>query len=408
MTKPTTTIVIILLAGDADTVEILDSLLAEFHFGLNSTTDRTPDIYCMYYRRNSESTPIPSAWFKLLANTLTFINERTLDTFPPAGANDLTGTLPHQVRAFIDGLNSGGLSPAGPIRVVVGAHGLASLGINPTMNLLRHLWRRIRNHFRRPLSNSAPPSSLTSRNGVHIPDVLLDQLADALCRLPKGRVKSLILHTCNLSGVETIHALNEIPHHIACESRLSDHLRFRDWFTTLTDPNATPSQITQSCFNSISSAPQSASGCFSSYTTACQSQLLAALNALGIHLKSLLDGTASRRRDAIAAIKLAQDASSDSHAVDLSYFCDLLLNPAYALLFEPSVLLAVKAALGNLSLQTVKTNLNTEPRFSNFLGISVFFPASNDHTYSVSNLPNSFQSAAQGWCSFLRAWSAIP
>ena len=408
--EPRTTIVVILLAGDAETVEILDPLLAEFHVGLNSTIGPAPDVYCMYYRRNSVTGIIQTSWFKLLTNTLTFISE-TLDElkYPPSSALPLTGALSQQVAEFIDGVNRP-LTPAGPIRVIVGAHGIASLGINPTgIHLfLRHLWRRIRQHFRRPLPpDTSPPSSLTSRNGVQIPDLLLDHLADALKKLPTGRVESLILHTCNLSGVETIHALNSIPHHIACESRLSEHMRFRDWFTTLSDPTATPSQITQSCFASIRSAPPNASGCFSSYNTDSQYQLLKTLNDLGLHLKSLVNRTSPNRTTIIDVLKQAREDSSDSHEVDLSYFCDRLLNsPVSSSMFSSSILQEVRDALNNLSLQTEKANV--ENRFTNFQGVSVFFPASNDHTYSDSNLPCSFQTAAQGWCSFLRAWAEIP
>lgn len=417
MTAPKTTLVIILLASDTHTYLQLDPALEKLHRGLSSSTlAHVPDVFCFYMRALS-AVAVESHMFPLRPGSLQFTTSNLLDMahYPPADHQQVTGDFDAQLAKFISYVNCH-LTATGPIRVILGAHGYPGRGFAPT-SMLRPIVFAARLLFSefdpelKPLTfaqryrvlrdevfrDGPPIGGVSSRLGLESPDLTLDETNTLLAALPSSRLSTLILHTCQSSGVETILALRDVPHQIACESALSLHFQFHNWFNELSDPATTDADLTTACLNSLQALPPVATGLFSSHRSGAIVGVIALLNQIGDAYHACV--TDAARRVFLGAVQRARVASAISEEVDLDRFCrGLHANGAI-----PATLSgAVTAAIQALQLApAVNIGMIFMPGYS---GISVFLPNRGETRFTVANLPNPFRAQADRWCSFVTAW----
>ena len=428
MTAPKTTIVLILMAGDSGTTNQIDALLWEFQEGMNNWSDGDPpEVICFYYRMIEIRHRIETYRFHLQSKTLSFLPTEMLDekvyppTNPSAFAKELHGPINIQIENFLKYVNSR-LPNEGPIRLVIGAHGYFSVGINPWLRWLTFRWLfgglidKILRYFlpssRRlivPLdlvSTKSPPGgiALDSRHShrKNPPSLYFDDLSKAFHELPRMRLKTLVLHTCVLSCIEAIVAFRLFPHQIACETLLYDVMPFQVWFSTFADPMATASEVTDGCFNSLTASAK-AGEIFSSLATPCIDDLLDGIDELGTLLNHQLS---HNRQPTIAIIKAAYIQSQlNSYQVDIAQFCISLKSslPGSAVLLD-----SIVAALRLHQLHSpVKTGSFSSPRYVPFQGVSIFLPESGAKQFAARDLPKSFLGRVRQWHVFLEHWQTI-
>lgn len=419
MSQPRTTIILIVLAGDEDTAKTLDPVLYEIQTGINRWPDGEPPlVYCMYYR--CEPTGGPKTYqFEIAKCTLQFTGQ-LLDTtaYPPTGSTLLTGPIADQVTEFLTYV-SGKLPHDGPIRSVVAAHGAAAIGFKPTtlLELLNLLLQLLHNMLEASLAQQlrallaqgeiagSPPGGFAATVKSDDPDLTLTHASVALDVLPCDRLRTLVLHACDMSGLETISALEDVPHHIACETSLFWNMHFSDWFPTFGDPTSTCDEVTLRCFKSLTSGDsRNANGCFSSHYTSRIGDILIALNSLGAYLNTAI--TCPDPDDTLQDIANARGASEVSiFTVDIARFCRALAKVGVipTRLSRPIIDGIYAMQLG----PPIKTNdwrLSTD--FDLYRGISVYLP--NRRTTGIArttaDLPQSFQDAAPCWCEFVDRW----
>jgi len=415
MTSPST-VLVVLMAGDVNTVLQLDATLRAIHDGMSGPSSPGPhDVYCFYYRYSQSSNAIQSAYFRLEPGSLQFGTDGLLSQFPPVGAVTASALLTDDFAAFLEFVDVDPAATA-PIRMILGAHGYAALGfdpdstwnrivfamqlvfseLNPELNQMS--WSsRTRYLYDKLFQTGAPVGGLTTRLGQNRPDLLLDELRDLLSVLPSHRFQTLILHTCESSCIETILALNLAAHHIACASLLQAWMSFEDWFGVLSDPIANESTITAACFAGLVDPANdpNAKGVFSSHRTTDLASVIAALNAVGDFFDALAPAD---RSGFLTAVKQARDNSLYSHAVDLDRFAvSLASQGAIPLTLRDSL----RSAISGLQVQAPQDTIGF---FGDYQGIGVFLPARNSTAYSVTDLPGEFQTQAASWCRFVNAW----
>ncbi len=430
---PRTTIVVILLAGDSDTVNDLDALLYAIQSGVDQwQAEELPLVFCLYHRWDEEF-GARTFHFPIERGTLQFTDQQlNLESYPPPVRRELQGDVENQVGEFL-GFVRKNLPYDGPIRSIVGAHGFPGLGFNPSVIL--ELADALVNLLSRPVGGAldepqrerlqallgrttmigSPPNGFRSKRvpqatdgppGPGRPEVSLGQARKALSIFPQGRLQTLFLHTCEMSGLETISALADVPHHIACETALFAPVRFADWFSVLGDPAASDFEITLSCFKSLTSlAPRNADGCFSSHRTKGIDSILCDLNTLGDRLYELItQGDDPAIQKAFSTIRSAREDSAVSNlTVDIVQFC-ISLNQKEVVpnsLTQPIV-------DGVCELQFTSPVKSKDWQrlaiYDSYRGISVYLPQRRINADSTSVLPDSFQNGAPRWCRFVDAW----
>lgn len=423
MTTKRTTLVLVLLAGTKGTVDQIDPLLGHVQAGINTWTSANPPIiFCMYYRWSGSD--VQSYRFRVDVGTLTFLPSGLLSAFPPTGATALTGDVATQVGAFLGDV-AANLPGDGPIRLVFAAHGFSGLGFHPSESLgvLRLVLSLLGSPFNSLLRNQSladriellssqlirggpAPAALPARAGQALPILKLDDAATMIGNLPVARLQTLILHACQLSGIESIASLKLVPHHIACESDMSYQMRLRDWFAVLGDPLATDAAISTACFNSlkIPSTPASPNtkGCFSSHRTSGVDLMLDKLDDLGTHLRGFVQHGPVAAVNSIVSARFGSQISSLS--VDLSRFCSLLITGGA---ITASI---AQAVIDAIPLQQVEPVLMTNGwaggAFGSYKGINVFLPEKGNKDFGTSVLPNTLHAEAPNWLEFLDAWMA--
>lgn len=360
-----TTIAMILFAGNKDTADTLDLLLQEVKTGLfQLNAAQRPGVYCLYRRLSDEG---------------------RLFLVRPKGSPDsplgtLSGKLSDQVTQFLDVVKRG-LPDSGPVHLIIGAHGVPALGFHLT------------NYFE--LLSGHPPGAIASGSGQ--PDLTLDELATSLGQL--GRLTSAILHTCYLSGIETMCALQQATFHIACENKLKGGMKFSMWFPVLADAAATPKQVADNCFASMTTPGPNAEGTFSSHSLNCIG-LLNALNELGKQLCLQLGSSNSPAEMVIKAAKSGSSILNDT--VDVTEFCGLIAKSREL----PSNCRQASAVLAEAVrlMQFGRFTTETYTPMKDYGGISVYLPMRNGQYYSPELLPKRFRIGAPDWCAFLKAW----
>ena len=359
--------------------------------------------------------------YRIEPNTLTFSdNDLNVDPpeYPPPNSTQLNGSVRDQVKEFTLNIKPE-LNPSGPIRLIFGSHGAPGLGFHP-LGLLLLLWHLFWSSFDsalqtltwtqriellrfRILQFGPQFSGFSSGSNKKAPDLTLDQAKEALDLLPQERLRTLILHTCLLSGVEAISALRAIPHHLACESELkSPPMKIGQWFAVLGNPTADKTTITDECFQNLKVHDPNPTGCFSSHTNQV-TDLLGKLNDLGEQLHSLITSE-STKVEAIGAItKAISNSLTSTLTVDLGHFCKrLILSDVVT---SKDRLKATIEALEKLRLKDpVRTN-ELPLKYQEFLGISVFLPLKESAAgHSSQDLPKSMKCQAKKWCDFLDEW----
>lgn len=428
MATPKTTIIVILLAGDLDTTRQIDPLLFELQQGMAAlnSTDAAPDVFC-FYHRIVDSGAVETWSFRLTAQTLQFLPTQSLLNmafYPPRGAVQLTDDLNTQLDTFLSSVNDQ-ICSSGPIRFIFGAHGQPGVGLNSTslFDLLRlfapgfiefgedaDLWReRLRDLHQKIIESGSRPGGFAVTSVGRNPDLTLDATAAALTRLPQERFQSTLLHTCELSSIEAIVGLHSIPHHIACESPLSQYMHLSTWFDAWSDPQTSPADLTRSCFAGLSSGiSDNALGCFSSNMTERGASVCAKLDELGRLLLSKitqLDTDASA--SAIQRLRIARLSSQITNSVDICEFCSQLhINGLIPIEIKRGLIEAV-TMLQLVPCQMTNDWQGTSSIRRNYKGISVCLPVLSSSTPSVDELPLTFQNAAPDWCAFLNAWSKL-
>jgi hypothetical protein len=237
-------------------------------------------------------------------------------------------------------------------------------------------------------------------------DVLtLDAASAALCGI-KG-LKILVIHTCQMSHVEALKALDCASHHLACESQLKYHLHVSDWFGTLSDSASTPEQVLEKCLASIRNrrtrSSLAARGTFSAHKTT-GTPLLSALNTLGSELTTLLQSSnPDVAAHTEACIEHALAARIDfSYAIDLAYFCSLLVDHGVACATTAK---AVRTAVRDQ--QLADRECSQEPGETDWGGIAAFFPNKGMLDDALDDLPQSFKSAVPLWIRLLQQWGRV-
>lgn len=420
--EPKTTVVVILLAGNLDTVRQLDPLLWEIQEGVNFGGTNAPHVYCYYHRWHADNAPLQTHFFQIQRHTLQFNDQKLVQRFPALLAALHGGDIQTQLKNCMSYIETQETSSIGPFRVIIGAHGHPGVGVGPKLllQILRLLWLMMMSPFDQNLrdlswpgrfsilfdrvfSSNASPLGLSGLASRGAPDLKLDELSDILTRLPTCRLKTLILHTCKLSGIEATKSLDIVPHLIACEIDLSGQMPIHKWFPTLGDPCATEVAITKTCFDSIlqaSATDGSVKGRFSSHHTDKEIvvTLLNNLNVLGRQLNDLLMLHPASR----ATInRLRDDSAVSADIVDLAYFCTMLKDNGVV---SPAVVDPIITALCSLRLATA---IETEgiPQKPLYTGISVYFPEpGSPSAYPTSELPKYFRHHIKEWVKFLDTW----
>jgi hypothetical protein len=423
-----TTVILVLLATDNKTsLDNIDPMLKQIQQGVDDwfscRSIKPLDVFCMYHRRSKSGAE--TKHFRIEKDTLTSSfcgNELDLSKYKPTLLGDpLTGPLAEQLEKFCRQIlqQSSQRHENGPIRIVFGAHGNPSQGLsgeekkllyllmrsNHLDPLLRRLSLRqrfeiLRNHI---LGFSPHPAGISGSVKSKKPDLTLDDAANALKLFPSHRLQSLLIHTCFLSSIETICALDVVRHQIGCQSDLNGYLRMRDWFPVLASPFAQPEEVTKACFAGITTTEN---GYFSSHWTA-SSRLLRALDALGGQFFNLMKScSADAFEKALSCARV--DSASVQHSSDLGTLvarlstCDLITPKKH--------LLAIAKEIIRLQLEPVlrawdswATSIPTD----DFLGINVFLPERGGGICKpppVSELPDAFKARAPKWCEFLDLW----
>jgi hypothetical protein len=417
MSQPRTTLLMILMAGDKPTADALDALLFGVQSGLNEWADcELPLMYCLYDRWDNVNSRQRTHYFPLQRNTLRFTRE-VLDptTYPPQKYKRLKGSFGSKVTRALKDIRQR-LPSKGPIRIILGAHGFSGLGFD-TRNFLQFLnWLSISQtthdvdwqlpdpvqSLMHSFANDPTPAGFVSKPGSKKPDLTLDRATAMLRLLPKGRLQTLILHTCNMSGLETVSAMASIPHHIACEADLFSHMRLAEWFSVLGDPHATDNDITVACFKSLARKVRPrADGFFSSHRTRTIIALLRKLDELGEQLSQLASPPDANRVWFKIATARGQ-SNITANTVDVAKFCRSLIQ----LNLDSTGLaqLIIDAIYDMQLLAPVNTSDEESPTIDkNTGGISVYLPVA-PNPIPTSRLPRTFQAAAPGWCRFVDNW----
>jgi hypothetical protein len=404
------TIAVVLLAGDCETIDQIDRLLIEIQKGMKQPSANSPSVYCLYHRYSSNSGATETHQFLLTCQQEFAISGQCgLTNFPPQNATVVTGDLSDQLTAFLEFVD-GNLPTDGPVHVIIGAHGVPANGFNP-VKLIQLFLLTIASYFNvlfrglslrsrflqlrdRLFRNGHPLGALAS--GSTLPALTLDAVALSLKKL-RRTPQSILIHTCNLSSVETMCALNAADFHIACESLLSSTMKVSEWFSTLANPSATSKQIADACFDHmLPTGSGNAEGCFSAHKTA-DSNLLAKLDDLGAALKTAVT---SNDTATIAAIVSAQTASKFNRTIDLVKFCSSLKFHTAVSQSNKSLACAVIDAIVSLRLRLY----DTDPYPNNYGGICIYLPERYKQYYSPDHLPEAFRTGSPEWFEFVKLW----
>lgn len=422
MTTDRTTIILILMAGDQFTVTLMDSLVDEVQSGLDLWTSSTaPSVYCLY-RRLEDDIGLQTYHYLLAPHTTaTRVIQPEADLFD-------------QIVEFFNGISSQ-MPQNGPIRVLLGAHGYAAIGFNPTFFFL-FFWRLLQFVFSSFLSwlkeltwqerfqvlfypsdnISRPLGGFTSRQNQLTLDLTLDQAAEALVSLPGSRLQTLILHTCQMSGVEVIHALKAVPHHIASESDMRNNcMSLSSWFPVLGNPTSTGANITEACFTSLATHASTNSlgklvydcqGFFSSHRTDTIDTVIQGLNHLGRVLSLLITtGPASEQERIIRLISGARSLSeiTRTSTIDLGRFCFQLVARSVVASGDVDCILEGLAELQYSPVQ-ITNGWDADVHKKLYCGVNIYFPSRSNRVRSTNDLPEQFKTEAADWCLFVNTW----
>lgn len=423
-----TTIVVILLASDDETVKLLDPLLYEIQCGVNgwglSPADR--EVICLYHRRISP-TDLQTSYFPITCNTLQFHpRTRMLLNFPPASGNPLSGPLDQQIEDFVS-LVRPNPTDEGPIRIILGAHGFPGLGYGAS-RWEQYLWilsslllssldkksawlsALLSLPFRRtPVG--APPGGFASQVGQRTLDLTTDRLAEILSQLPRAHRETLIIHTCTHSSIETISGLRSVPYHIACASPLSPCMPVSSWFPILGDPNSCPEVIGDECLTHLDQE-YTGDGCFSAHHTDGIDLVLEKLDAVGAELRGMV--TPQVNQTAVDAIVEARAICEiTTNQIDAAQFC---MNLKQSRSLPPALHTSIDPKLQELfdSLKALQTRhcvrsgtWRTYPPEDFFKAIGVYLPERGAGESPTSKLPCSIQTLAPAWCEFVDLWRTL-
>lgn len=385
-----TTILVTLFSPDATTSGTLNDLAKSIQAGFDTVTNLPlPEVHCLYCRQGT------AYQYQLMQCTTTGLPD-------PAHQIPLL-PVEDQMRTFFEcGPVSKAVSNGAPVYLIVGAHGRPpgpSVGgiINQLFGLLLSLfsflwrpsnyWRRLfetwRNLFRTRLPVGAAFGAGTASNPQFLSLTAFNRLLTAAFNEP---VNALVLHSCSLSSIETIHTLNNAEQQIACESELKSHMTLCAWI---------PIAARGDFLVPLSNVVPPAEGIFSSHLLSKNGtdEIIKHLNQLGDELRRLLPKLLER-------IEFVREDSSvnGSDLVDLFDLCTRLAG-----IFSSPVLASLQGAICAIQLDHhVPQSFGTSEE-RGFHGISVFFPSRNT-TAEISNLPHAFQRDADDWVTFLKAW----
>ena len=426
-----TTILLVLLAGNESTVRQLDPLVYQIQNGIDQyQADDIPAVYCLYHRWVGSwlTGSLKTHSFEIKKSPPVTFSCPFIDPYPPHWSEELDqADIEQSVNDFLKNLPPEVSSANGPIHIVVGAHGVPLRGFHPSklfhlllkslMTLLhtkwsplswRKNWQSLKNYLRREINRlrlmGQPPGGIYS--GSTFPDLTLDEVATAAAHLPDSRQGSLILHACDLSSLEVMCALRDMPHHIGAEEEMSGEMQIGEWFETLANPKAGPEEITAACFRSIddNGKPE---GSFSSHRTTID-QLLNGLNKLGKELLRQLKDENIKDKTVAAIHSATRKGSSRvrSHTHDLLGFARSLASSDDLSNETKTFGRVVMEELCKLQVSRPYNNAVNE-MFKTYGGISIYLPSRTGPVYAIESLPCGFQNAAADWLEFVEHWTDV-
>ncbi len=389
-------VLVLLFARNEATRHLMDKLLHQIQLGVNKTSSlpTPPVVYCLYVRQSTEGRQ-----FKITKDSLKFDLD-VLRAFP-ADSHVQSGTLEEQVAAIAKTVV---LPESGPVHVIVGAHGAAAVGfgfrfLTLMIRLLfssfstehrRRNWRSRLEYLKNQIFGTAPGFFPL---GDTLPALALDGLAAGLKELRRPttpetpvRPNALMIHACNMSGVECIKSLEFSEFQIAIENQISDTIMFKEAFCGLGSPSAKAEEITRQFLEHLPSDVY-----VSSHRSDSQ-PLIGALNTLGKQLRGLASPTEMK-----SAIRSSRSKSLvGPNTVDLVRFCQILIGQLPAL---ESEIRTVLSNVGDLQIQNRKMPI-VGSGHAEYACISIYLPDQGP----TSQLPYSFRLSASDWCEFATSW----
>jgi hypothetical protein len=399
------TILVVLFSADNETTGTLDNFVKQIQKGLDdSVSDDPPNITCLYRRGTEEA--------------LQYKLTKSGNPLPGPTAVRHIGSMKEQLESFFKSEElRNALETKGRVYLIIGAHGSPNsngLGISIIGKLLKELFlsmsprrsqrsmRMARAHdlWRRMMRPSLPSGmAIQSSNGAQGNGLTITELNQALMQLYRSP-DTMVLHSCNLSTIESLFEMQHIEHHVACETSLKSYMCVSEWFSSL-EKGLPPQPFTEDLFNRMRCQNQPggrAEGIFSSHKSNGVNALVELLNRLGRDLNSkLIEGN----QETIGKVALARSLSNAESwdLVDLSKFSELCAENLGSPFTQSS--LDIKQVIS-----TIQYGLKITPSYS-FMsghgGICVFFPV-RESGVDVKDLPSNFRIAAADWIRFLDNW----
>jgi hypothetical protein len=398
------TVLVVLVSGDNETTLVVNNFAHQFQKGLDdSVSDDPPDIHCLYRSEREEAFQ-----YKLTQNG---------NPLPDTTAIPHVGSLKEQLESFFKSLEvRKGLETKGQVYLIVCAHGTsttAGLGIAILGKIMKELLlaltpskpkrstrlARARDLWHRAMQPNLPggmaiPSGDGTQKGITITE--LNQALMQLQRVPD----TMLLHSCNLSSVESLFEMRHVGHQIACETSLKSYMCISECFSAL-ENGLPPQEFTNALFDRLrcQNKPSGrAEGIFSSNKSSEVISLVDLLNRLGRELDTKLS---EGNRVTVEKLKSARTQSTvDSlDLVDLRKFSVFCAND----LGSPFIQLSSDI---NQAIGAIQYGLKISPTYGHMSdcgGISVFFPA-REAAIDVKDLPSNFSSVAGDWIKFLENW----
>lgn len=391
--KPTT-VLVVLFSPNAETTQVLDNLLKEFQDGLDaSVSSNPPDVLCLYRRETSTASQ-----FRLRKNA------------PKDSSGIHSGSMKDQLESFFQSTEvTNALQANGRTYLIIGAHGspipaglTISILAKAFMELVKAMapwnWLKPRGpesiwmtmeslrNPSLPTGAAIQPSTRSGSASSTTSGLTITELNNAIKKLHKPP-ETLILHTCSLSGVESIVELAQVKHHIACESNLKMYMRVSKWFSAL-EQGMIPLIFTSAVFNSMQSSE--INGIFSSHDSADPSKFIAFLNDLGRELSAILSAGDSDKIMGVRTARFESQVPESIELIDLVKFAEQYNDGSHS----ERVQQIMKEKQHD---HKIVLSGGTER------GISVFFPRKASGA-KVGDLPVGFKNAASDWIAFLEQW----
>ena len=400
-----TILVVLISSGDEETTKLLNNFASQFQKGLDdSVSDSPPEIHCLYRRG-----PEQALQYKLTQNG---------NSLQGAMAVPHVGSIKELLESFFRSVEvRKGLETKGRVYLIVGAHGTPTstglsisilgkimkelfLAISPRKSQRSLRLARARDLWRRSTRPSLPGGmAIQSSKGAQEGGITITELNQALMQLHRVP-DTLLLHSCNLSSIESLFEMRHVAHQIACETSLKSYMCISECFSAL-ENGLPPQEFTNALFDRLrcQNKPSGrAEGIFSSNKSSEVISLVDLLNRLGRELDTKLS---EGNQLTVEKLKSARTQSTvDSlDLVDLRKFSAFCAND----LGSPFIQLSSDI---NQAISAIQYGLKISPTYGHMSdcgGISAFFPA-REAAVDLKDLPSNFSSVAGNWIKFLENW----